>query len=35
MGKKDGRWIEYDPNGRKVSQRFYEDGVDVPEKVVK
>jgi antitoxin component YwqK of YwqJK toxin-antitoxin module len=32
MGKKDGKWIEYDPTGHKVSTLNYEDGVEVSEK---
>jgi hypothetical protein len=31
MGKKTGRWIEYDENGNKVTELFYEEGKEVPE----
>ncbi len=26
LGKKVGRWVEYDPQGKKISDRIYEDG---------
>ena len=32
MGKKDGRWIEYNPEGRKVSEKLYDYGLQIPEK---
>ena len=30
MGKKSGRWAEYDENGKKVSDRYFENGKEVP-----
>lgn len=30
MGKKTGRWIEFDPRGIKVSDRYFEDGKEIP-----
>jgi hypothetical protein len=29
-GKKTGRWIEYDEMGKKVADRFFEDGKEIP-----
>jgi hypothetical protein len=29
QGKKTGRWIEYDPEGNKVSDKYYEEGKEV------
>ncbi len=29
LGKKIGRWLEYDPQGNKVSDKFYEDGKEI------
>ena len=30
MGKKNGRWIEYDEKGKKTSDRYFENGKEVP-----
>jgi antitoxin component YwqK of YwqJK toxin-antitoxin module len=29
-GRKTGRWLEYDPQGVILSDRYYENGVEVP-----
>jgi hypothetical protein len=29
-GKKIGRWIEYDKGGQKLSEKYFEDGKEVP-----
>lgn len=29
MGKKSGRWIEYDQKGNKISDKYYQDGKEV------
>jgi hypothetical protein len=30
LGKKTGRWFEYDENGKKTSDRYYDEGKVVP-----
>lgn len=30
LGKKVGRWIEYDEKGNKISDRYFDDGKEVP-----
>ncbi len=29
-GKKQGKWLEWNPEGKLLSEKFYEDGVEVP-----
>ena len=31
-GRKHGRWYEYDDQGKKLSDTWYEDGIEVPKK---
>jgi hypothetical protein len=31
--KKDGVWTEYDPTGHKVSSKYFDEGVEAPEKM--
>ncbi len=33
MGKKDGVWNEYDATGHKVSSKYFDEGVEAPEKM--
>ena len=30
MGKKTGRWIEYDEKGKKISDRYFDEGKEIP-----
>lgn len=30
MGKKTGRWIEYDETGKKISDQYYNEGKEMP-----
>jgi hypothetical protein len=30
LGKKSGRWIEYDETGKKISDKYYDEGKEIP-----